>query len=135
MTKEVYNKLIRIKSELDRKISGAYSTMDLFDIIIYVDWCKQYHKAPDKVLDTLILYIIAVQDGDSDQIDKYYAYDIKSDMEAYKPRCKYQVKMRSKKPYSSWAVIKTYNTESAAKAYAKKAIKSHFDMVYKVFQK
>ena len=135
MTEGVYNKLIRIKSELDRKISGVYSTMDLFDIIIYVDWCKQYHKAPDKVLDTLILYIIAVQDGNSDQIDKYYAYDIKSDMEAYKPRSKYQVKMRSKKPYSSWAVIKTYDTESATKAYAKKASKSHSDMVYKVFQK
>lgn len=135
MTKEVYNKLIRIKSELDRKISGAYSTMDLFDIIIYVDWCKQYHKAPDKVLDTLILYIIAVQDGDSDQIDKYYAYDIKSDMEAYKLRSKYQVKMRAKKPYSSWAVIKTYDTKSAAKAYAKKASKSHSDVVYKIFQK
>ena len=79
--------------------------------------------------------IIAVQDGNSDQIDKYYAYDIKSDMEAYKPRSKYQVKMRSKKPYSSWAVIKTYDTESAAKAYAKKASKSHSDMVYKVFHK
>ena len=63
MTEGVYNKLIRIKSELDRKISGAYSSMDLFDIINYVDWCKRYHKAPDKIIDTLILYIIAVQDG------------------------------------------------------------------------
>ena len=135
MTDGVYNKLIRIKSELDRKISGAYSSMDLFDIINYVDWCKRYHKAPDKIIDTLILYIIAVQDGNSDQIDNYYAYDIKSDMEAYRPHSKYQVKLRSKSPHSSWVVIKTYDTESAAKEYIKKASKFHSDVVYKIFQK
>ena len=135
MTKTVYNKLIRIKSELDRKICGTYSSMDLFDIINYIDWCKRFHQAPDVVIDTLILYIIALQSGDSERIDKYLAYDIKRALEDYKPRNQYQVKMKNKRPYSTWVVIKTYDTESAAKLYIKKASKSHSDVVYKIFEK
>lgn len=124
MTKAVYNHILRIKSELDRQARGISSSLDMFHIINYIDWCIKFKKAAPEVLDELVQYVLAVQEMDDDGINKYINMDFATLMDNAKPKAKYQVVCRSSKPHSRWvAYSRKYDTKREANDCLRRAQK------------
>lgn len=135
MTKTVYNHILRIKSSLDNQARGMTSSLDMFHIINYIDWCKRFKKASPEVLDELVKYVLAVQDMDDDGINHYVNMDFAALMDSAKPKVKYQVFCRSSEPYSRWvSYSRKYDTKREANDCMRRACKSGggLDILYKV---
>lgn len=75
----VAKKIIRIKTSLDRISAYKYSELSLDYIINYIGWLHKYNKAPKAIVNKLVEYVIAIQDGDDEKIDDFILnYDIKT---------------------------------------------------------
>lgn len=135
MTKAVYNHILRIKSELDRYVRGINPSLDMVNLISYIDWCIKYKKASRKVLDKLVEYILAIQDMNDEEISKYINMDFTFLMDSEKPKKKFQVFCRSSEPYSKWfSCSRKYDTQCEANNYILRAqkITDNSNILYKI---
>lgn len=72
----VLKKVIRIKENIDRHVHGGYAELSTHYIVNYIWWLNKYHKAPQKVIDDLTEYMIALYNMDDDGLNKFAAYDV-----------------------------------------------------------
>ena len=87
----VAKRIIRVKNSLDRIASHKYCELSFDYIINYIGWLHKYNKAPKSIIDKLVEYVIAIQDGDDEKTDNFILnYDIKKELNSLNNQNKLQ---------------------------------------------
>ena len=72
----ILKKVIRVKENIDRHVYGKYAEMSTGYIVNYIWWLNKYHKAPQKIIDDLTEYMIALYNADDKALQKFANYDV-----------------------------------------------------------